>query len=133
MPKIVVPFHLSHPMSHAPHRTPSTSSSTFFLCSRSPDVAHIQKSDILIQNLSQVASSTRSSTTRPKLRVISKLCPTTSHCCLLLKILLKALLRLKMQTWTTNKFVLCWLHHGTYRSEKQVRNDRKFITLKEKA
>ena len=25
------------------------------------------------------------------------------------------------------------LHHGTYRSEKQVRNDRKVITLKEKA
>ena len=23
--------------------------------------------------------------------------------------------------WTTNKFVLCWLHHGIYRSEKQVR------------
>ena len=56
----------------------------------------------------------------------------TSHCCLGLKILLKALLRLKKQTWTTNKFVLCWLHHGTYRSEKQVRNDQKFITLKEK-
>ena len=37
------------------------------------------------------------------------------------------------QTWTTNKFVLCWLHHGTYWSEKQVRNDRKLITLKEKA
>ena len=49
-----------------------------------------------------------------------------------LKILLKALLRLKKQTWTTNKFVLCWLHHGIYWSEKQVRNDHKFITLKEK-
>ena len=69
----------------------------------------------------------------PKLRVMSNLCPTTSHCCLRLKILLKALLRLKKQTWTTNTFVLCWLHHGYYQSEKQVRNDRKFITLKEKA
>ena len=49
------------------------------------------------------------------------------------KILLKALLRLKKQTWTTNKFVLCWLHHGTYRSEKQVRNDHKLITLEERA
>ena len=58
---------------------------------------------------------------------MSNLCPTTSHCCFPLKILLKALLRLR----TTNKFVLCWLHHGTYRSEKHVRNDRKFITLKE--
>ena len=48
-------------------------------------------------------------------------------------VLLKAMLWLKKQTWTTNKFVLCWLHHGTFRSEKQVRNDRKFITLKEKA
>ena len=47
-----------------------------------------------------------------------------------IKFLLKALLRLKKQTWTTNKFVLCWLHHGTYRNEKQVRNDRKFVTLK---
>ena len=102
--------------------------------------------DILIHNLSQVMSPTGSLKTRsllnrrilptvktirlPKLRVMSKLCPTTSHSCLLLKILLKALLRLKKQTWTTNKFVLCWLHHSTYRSEKQVRNDRKFITLK---
>ena len=56
----------------------------------------------------------------------------TSHCCLRLKILLKALRRLKKQTWTTNKFVLCWPHHGIYRSEKQVRNVHKFITLKEK-
>ena len=50
-----------------------------------------------------------------------------------LKILLKALLRLQKQTWTTNKYVLCWLHHGIYWSEKQVRNNHKFITLKEKA
>ena len=34
--------------------------------------------------------------------------------------------------WTTNKFLLCWLHHGTWGSEKQLRNDHKFITLKEK-
>ena len=43
----------------------------------------------------------------------------------------EALLRLKKQTRTTNKLVLCWLHHVTYRSDKQVRNDRMFITLKE--
>ena len=35
-------------------------------------------------------------------------------------------------TWTMSKFVLCWLHHCTYRSEEQVQNDRKFITLNEK-
>ena len=34
--------------------------------------------------------------------------------------------------WTMSNFVLCWLHHGTYRSEKQVQIDRKFITLNEK-
>ena len=28
-------------------------------------------------------------------------------------------------TKTTNNFVLCWLHHCTYRSEEQVQNDRK--------
>ena len=90
-----------------------------FLCSRCRKVAHIQKqihenarvTDALIQNLSQVMSPTGSSTTRSllnrtilpamktirltKLRVMSKLCPTTSNCCLPLKILLKALLRLK--------------------------------------
>ena len=31
-----------------------------------------------------------------------------------------------------SNLVLCWLHHCTYRSEKQVQNDRKFITLTEK-
>ena len=105
--------------------------------------------DTLIPNLSQVMSPTGSSTTRslmnvrilpalktgrlPKSRVMSNLCPATSHCCLPLKIPLKAVLCLKKQTWTKNKFVLCRLHHGIYRSEKQVRNDRKFITLQEKA
>ena len=102
-----------------------------------------------IQNLAQVMSPTGLSTTRPflsrrlcilllnvrlpKSRSISNLCPTTSHCCLPLKILFKAVPRLKKQTLTTNKFVLCWLHHDIYQSEKQVRNDRKFITLNEKA
>ena len=66
-----------------------------------------------------------------KLR-ISSLHHTTSHWGLRPKIPLKALPRLKKQTWTTNKFVLCWLHHCTCRSETQVRNDHKFITLKEK-
>ena len=45
---------------------------------------------------------------------ISSVYPTTSHCCLRLKILLKALLCLKKRTWTTNKFVLCWLHRGIF-------------------
>ena len=40
--------------------------------------------------------------------------------------------RLRTRTWTMSKFVLCWLHHCTYRSEKQVQNDHKFITLYEK-
>ena len=66
-----------------------------------------------------------------KLR-ISSLYHKPSHYCLRPKILLKALPRLKKQTWTTNLFVLHWLHHGTCRSEKQVRNDHKFISLKEK-
>ena len=44
----------------------------------------------LIQNLAQVTSRTGSSTTRSLMnRRILDLCPTTSHCCLLLKILLK--------------------------------------------
>ena len=53
-----------------------------------------------------------------KLR-ISSLYPITSHCSLRLKILLKSLLCLKKQTWTTNKFVLCWVHHGICRNVKQ--------------
>ena len=44
----------------------------------------------------------------------------------------RALLHLKKQTGTTNKFVLCLLHHGVYRGEKHVRNDHTFIFLKEK-
>ena len=63
-----------------------------------------------------------------KLRISSHY-HTTSHCCLRPKVPLKALLRLKKQTY---KFVLCWLHNCTCRSEKQVRNDHKFITPKEK-
>ena len=31
-----------------------------------------------------------------------------------------------------SNFVLCWLHHCTDRSEKQVQNDREFITLMRK-
>ena len=36
------------------------------------------------------------------------------------------------RTLMTNDFVLCWLHHCTYRSEKKMRNDHKFVTLNEK-
>ena len=32
--------------------------------------------------------------------------------------------RLRTRTWTMSKFVLCWLHHCTYRSEKQMWIDR---------
>ena len=66
-----------------------------------------------------------------KLRISSS-CHSTSHSCLRPRIQWKALPRLKAQTWMTNKFVFCWLHHGTCRTEKQVRNDFKFITLEEK-
>ena len=66
-----------------------------------------------------------------KMRIRSP-CHSTSHSCLRPRIQWKALPRLKRQTWMTNKFVFCWLHHGTCRTEKQVRNDLKFITLEEK-
>ena len=45
---------------------------------------------------------------------------------------LKALLCLKKETWTTNKFVLCWLHHSKCWSEKQVRNDHKIYLSERK-
>ena len=45
----------------------------------------------------------------------------------------KASRRHRMRTSTTNNFVLCQLHHCIFRSEKQVLNDHKFITLNEKA
>ena len=47
-------------------------------------------------------------------------------------ILLRASRRPRIRTWTTTNIVLCWLHHCTHRSEKDVQNDRKFITLNEK-
>ena len=96
---------------------------------------------VRIQNLPNWLSTTRSSLKRvrfQKLRTRAKSWYTirshyhiTSRCCLRLEILWKALLCTRKQTWTTNKFVLCWLHHDISRSEKQVRNDSKFITLKE--
>ena len=150
MPKTVSSFHLSRAMSLAPDRTPSTSSSTFSLFQVSKGCSHpeipaqidgnAEVTDVLIQNLSQVMSPTGSSTTRSLIKQeditctednqiteiegrVTTLSYNQSLC----------MLRLKKQTWTTNIFVLCWLHHGTYRSEKQVRNDRKFNTLKKKA
>ena len=57
---------------------------------------------------------------------------TTSHYCLRPRIQRKALPHLERQTWMTNEFVLCWLHHGTCQSAKQVRNDHKFITPEKK-
>ena len=38
---------------------------------------------------------------------------------------------LRTRPWTMTRFVLCWLPHCTTRSERQMRNDRKFITLYE--
>ena len=35
------------------------------------------------------------------------------------------------RTLMANNFVHCWLHHCTNKSEEQVQNDRKFITLNE--
>ena len=58
----------------------------------------------------------------PKSTITSNLCPTTSHCCLPLKILLKAVLRLKKQTWTTNKFVRSW--HHQYLPEREASAER---------
>ena len=97
-----------------------------------------------IQNLARAVSPAGLSTTRSslskrlstllkrgrfqKLRT-SSLYPTTSHFCLRL-FQTKALLCLKKQTWTTSKLVLCWLHHGIGRSEKQARNDHTFITVR---
>ena len=34
--------------------------------------------------------------------------------------------------WTMSKYGTCWLHHCTYRKEKQVQTDHKFITRTEK-
>ena len=124
VPKIVVSFHLSRAMSLAPHRTPSTSSSTFssvpglqrLLTSRIPALIHENAgvTDILVQNLSQVVSPTSLLNRRAEDHQITAIVGhvktfflSTSHCCLPPKIPLKALLRLKKQTWTTNKFVLC--------------------------
>ena len=45
----------------------------------------------------------------------------------------KASRRHKKRTSMTNNFELCWLHHCTFRSEKQVQNAHNFITRNEKA
>ena len=63
---------------------------------------------------------------------VSDPCPSTSLFYLQPKTQRKASRRHRKRTSMTNNFVLCWLHHCTYRSEKQVQDDRKFITLKEK-
>ena len=44
----------------------------------------------------------------------------------------KASRRHRNRTQMMSNFVLCLLHHCACRSEKQVQNDRKFITLNEK-
>ena len=65
--------------------------------------------------------------------VVSSLCPTTSRFYFQPMAQRKASRRHRNRTSMTNKFILCWLHHSIYRSEKQVRNDHKFITPHEKA
>ena len=64
---------------------------------------------------------------------VSNLCPTTSRFYLQPMTRQKASRRHRNRTSMTNNFVLCWLHHCTYRSDELVQNDLKFITLNEKA
>ena len=83
-------------------------------------------------------STTRSLMTRRtcsslEMRIVSNPCLATSRFYLQPKTPRKASRRHTKRTSRTNKLVLCWLHHGTYRSEKQVQNDLNFITLIEKA
>ena len=93
---------------------------------RNPNLAQVMSPKRLAtRRLS--TSLTRSSLNKRVSTTARKITSTT-----LLKRVRKALPHLMKETWTTNEFVLCWLHHGTCRSEKQVRNDHKFITLKEK-
>ena len=74
---------------------------------------------------------TRRTCTSPKTirslnsRVVSSLCPTTSRFYFQPMAQRKASRRHRNRTSMTNKFVLCWLHHGIHWSEKQVRNDHK--------
>ena len=100
-------------------------------------------------HLLQVMSLTRSSTTRLlitrrtctsqkmirslNLRTVSNPCPTTSRFYLQPITRRRGSRRHRNRTSMTNNFVLCWLHHFTYRSEEHVQNDHKFITLNEKA
>ena len=108
-----------------------------------------KETDFLIQNLSQGMSPTGSSTTGsllnrrilpalktirlPKLRVMSELCPTTSYCCHPLKILLKNIATPQEADSDDEQICALLASPGAYQSETQVRNDRKFMTLKEKA
>ena len=63
----------------------------------------------------------------------SNRCSSTDREKLRLAILLRALrLSLMCRIWTMSKFVLCWLHHFTYRREKQVPTDHEFVTPSEK-
>ena len=66
------------------------------------------------------------------LRIVSNLRPTTRHFKFQPITRRKATRRHQNRTSMTNNFVLCWLHHCTYRSEEQVQNDHKLITLNEK-
>ena len=72
-------------------------------------------------------------TIRPlKLRIVLNSCPTISRLQLQPMTQRKASRRHRKRTLITKNFELCWLDHCTYRSEEQVQNDRKFITLNEK-
>ena len=154
VPKLVVSFHLSRAMSLAPHRTPSTSSSTF---SSVPGLQRLLTSRIscadprerggdgytLIQNLSQVMSPTSLLNRRilpalktirlPKLRVMSKLFPFNQSLLSSTQDSIESIATPQEADLDDEQIRSLRLHHGTYRSEKQVRNDRKVITLKENA
>ena len=51
--------------------------------------------------------------------------PSVTSASILLRVLLLPLLN---RIWTMSRYGTCWLHHCTYRREKQVQTDDKFIT-----
>ena len=140
----VCSFHLSCAMSHAVHSTLGTPSSTSptiiglqrFITSTNPcaDSRELRGDGFtdleprtsceprrIVNNKQEIAHSTEESLItdiEDKGLICDQFSLPHNRCRLRLKILLKILLRLKKQTLTTNKFVLCWLHHGTYWSEK---------------
>ena len=83
---------------------------------------------------------TRITSTSPKTRslrntkiYVSNPCSSTNRAWRRPTILLRASWHRSLtRTWTMSKFVLCWLHQCTHWSEKQLRNNRKIVSLLEK-